>query len=182
MRRIRRKLTPVWLLTLTILACEVSVGVQNNNPPAANAPANDGVAFVVGDTAVVTEVIDGDTIDVNINGVEQRVRYIGINTPERDQVCSREASDANTALVQGQTVTLVRDVSETDRFGRLLRYVYVNGVNVNEQLVAQGYAEAVEYPPDIAQTAAFRALEIQARAANLGCHPTGVFNDGSDVR
>jgi endonuclease YncB( thermonuclease family) len=84
--------------------------------------------------------------------------------------------------VQGQTVTLVRDVSETDRYGRLLRYVYVNGVNVNEQLVAQGYAEAVEYEPDTAQTAAFRDLEAQARAANLGCHPTGVFNDGSDVR
>ena len=169
------------LLLLTIVACEVSVGVQNNNVPAGNAPANN-VSVIVGDSAVVTDVIDGDTIDVSINGTEYRVRYVGVNTPERDEVCFREASDANAALVLGQSVTLVRDVSETDRYGRLLRYVYVNGVNVNEQLVAQGFAEAVEYPPDTAQTAAFRDLEVQARAANLGCHPTGVFNDGSTTR
>lgn len=177
-----QKLIPLCLLLLSILACEVSVGVQNANVPAANAPVSNNAAVIIGDTAVVTQVIDGDTIDVNINGTEQQVRYIGVNTPERDEVCFQEASNANAALVQGQTVTLVRDVSETDRFGRLLRYVYANGVNVNEQLVAQGYAEGVEYEPDTAQTAHFRDLEVQARAANLGCHPTGIFNDGSSVR
>ena len=174
-----RRLLPFLMLALTILACEVSVGVQNPNP----APgSSEGVNFIVGDSATVTNIIDGDTIDVSINGSEYRVRYVGINTPERDEACFQEASNANAALVQGQTVTLVRDVSETDRFGRLLRYVYVNGLNVNAELVRTGFAEAVEYPPDTAQTASFRDLEVQAQAVNSGCHPTGIFNDGSNVR
>lgn len=175
-----RKLIPLFSLALAALACDVSVTVQN--PTVGNLPPNNEPPVIVGDMGIVTQVIDGDTIDVNINGTEYRVRYIGMNTPERDETCYQEARDANAALVQGQTVTLVRDVSETDRFGRLLRYVYVNGVNVNAQLVAQGFAEAAEYPPDTAQTASFRELEAQARAANLGCHPTGIFNDGSDTR
>ena len=167
------------IMAFVVVACEVSVGVQNPNP----APgSSDGVNVVVGDSATVTNIIDGDTIDVSINGSEYRVRYVGINTPERDEVCFQEASNANAALVQGQTVTLVRDSSETDRFGRLLRYVYVNGVNVNAELVRTGFAEAVEYPPDTAQTASFRDLEAQAQATNSGCHPTGIFNDGTNVR
>jgi endonuclease YncB( thermonuclease family) len=167
-------------LALAVLACEVSVGVQEPDTSAPN-PSN-GVNIVAGDAALVTDVIDGDTIDVSISGSAYRVRYVGINTPERDEVCFQEASDANTALVLGQTVTLARDVSETDRYGRLLRYVYANGLNVNAELVRTGFAEAVEYPPDTAQTASFRDLEVQAQAANLGCHPTGIFNDGSSVR
>jgi micrococcal nuclease len=84
--------------------------------------------------------------------------------------------------VQGQTVRLVRDQSNTDRFGRLLRYVYVGSRFVNAELVSGGWAEAVEYAPDRAQTAYFRQLEAEARSANRGCHPTGIFNDGSDTR
>jgi endonuclease YncB( thermonuclease family) len=175
-----RKLLLISVLGMAVLACDVSVSVQTQPP--ASLPTEDDVSVIVGDSGTVMQVIDGDTIDVNVNGTGYRVRYIGVNTPERDETCFQEAANANAALVQGQTVTLVRDVSETDRFGRLLRYVYVNGLNVNGQLVAQGWAEAVEYPPDTAQTADFRALEAQARAANLGCHPTGIFNDGSDTR
>lgn len=134
------------------------------------------------ETARVVRVIDGDTIDVNLNGQEQRVRYIGMNTPERDEPCYSEARRANDALVSGQTVRLVRDQSETDRYGRLLRYIYVGDVFVNERLVAEGWAEVVEYPPDTSQAASFRALEQQAARAGLGCHPTGLFADGSYTR
>lgn len=135
-----------------------------------------------GETGRVVTVIDGDTIDVVINGQELRVRYIGVNTPERDEPCYSEARSANAALVRNQTVTLVRDQSETDRFGRLLRFVYVGDVFVNEQLVRDGWAEVVVYPPDTSQSANFRALEQQAARAGLGCHPTGIFNDGSYTR
>lgn len=145
------------------------------------APLNSGV-IGGGETARVESVIDGDTIEVSINGVSYRVRYIGINTPEIDEVCYREARDANRALVERQTVTLVRDVSNTDRFGRLLRYVYVGETFVNARLIADGWAEAVEYAPDTAQASAFRQLERAARDANLGCHPTGIFDDGSQTR
>ncbi len=135
-----------------------------------------------GDTATVTRVIDGDTIDVTINGQPFTVRYVGVNTPERDEACYSEARNANAALVQGQAVRLVRDVSETDRFGRLLRYVYVGDVFVNAALVEQGWAEAASYPPDTAFIPTFQQLELEAANAQRGCHVTGIFNDGSNTR
>jgi micrococcal nuclease len=135
-----------------------------------------------GETATVTRVVDGDTIDVTINGQTFAVRYIGINTPERDETCYSEARNANAALVQGQAVRLVKDVSETDRYGRLLRYVYVGSTFVNEALVEQGWAEAVSYPPDTAFEATFQQFEVEARNAQRGCHVTGIFNDGSTTR
>src|SRR5690606_7819614 len=99
-----------------------------------------------GEQAIVTRVIDGDTIDVRLNGRTERVRYIGVNTPERDEVCYEAATAANAALVSGQQVTLVRDVSETDSYGRLLRYVYVGDVFVHGEMVAVGFAEARAFP------------------------------------
>jgi endonuclease YncB( thermonuclease family) len=130
---------------------------------------------VQGDTATVTRIIDGDTIEVRLNDQTYPVRYIGINTPERDEPCYDDATTANASLVRGQTVTLVRDVSDTDDYDRLLRYVYVGEVFVNAELVAQGYAEAGYYPPDTAYTDTFNRLEATAEAQGLGCHPTGVF-------
>jgi endonuclease YncB( thermonuclease family) len=135
-----------------------------------------------GETGSVVNVIDGDTIDVMLDGQRVRVRYIGMNTPERDESCYAEATAANAALVESKTVTLVKDQSETDSFDRLLRYIYVGDIFVNAQLVTQGYAEAVLYEPDDAHYNEFLNLERQATNANLGCHPTGIFNDGSDTR
>lgn len=146
------------------------------------APVASGNGPIGGEQAQVMRVIDGDTIDVLLNGQEQRVRYVGMNTPERDEACYSEARAANAALVQGQTVTLVRDTSETDRYGRLLRYVYVGDTFVNQQLVRDGWAEVVVYPPDDAQADAFRVLEQAAAQAGRGCQPTGIFNDGSYTR
>jgi len=129
----------------------------------------------MGDTATVTRIIDGDTVDVRLNDQTLRVRYIGMNTPERDEPCYNEATAANAALVRGKDVTLVRDVSNTDQYGRLLRYVYVGDVFVNAELVAEGYAESRHYPPDTAYASYFDSLEASAKSAGLGCHPTGVF-------
>jgi endonuclease YncB( thermonuclease family) len=163
------------VLSLALSAC--SFGFDTNVPPATGGGGNTG-----GDTATVTQIIDGDTIDVNLNGRTVRVRYIGVNTPESSEVCYREASQANSIFVSGKTVRLVKDVSDTDQYGRLLRYIYVGDLNVNAALVEQGYAEAVSYPPDTDQYNTFVSLERAARAANRGCHPTGIFNDGSETR
>ena len=138
-----------------------------------DAPASTGAQSEV---ATVTRVIDGDTIDVRLDGATARVRYIGVNSPEREETCYRDATAANAALVQGQRVTLVRDVSDTDRYGRLLRYVYVGETFVNAELVAGGYAESRSYPPDTAQQPYLDSLERAAKAAGRGCHPTGVFD------
>ena len=122
----------------------------------------------------VTRVVDGDTIDVLSDGRELRVRYIGIDTPEtvdprRSVECfGREASERNRQLVEGRSVGLERDVSETDQFGRLLRYVWVDGQMVNAALVEEGYATATTYPPDVRYADLFASLQSQAREAGSG--------------
>lgn len=135
-----------------------------------------------GEVGRVLSVIDGDTIDVDLNGDTVRVRYVGINTPERDEVCYSDATRANRALVERQTVRLITDVSDTDRFGRLLRYVYVDDTLVNEQLIVEGWGEAVRYDPDVRFYDRFVQLEQEAARAGRGCHPTGIFDDGSTTR
>ena len=168
------------LLTLLLLTGCV-FGFDPNAPPPGGSTGGGG-NVPSGDEAAVTRVIDGDTIDVSLNGQTYRVRYIGMNTPESNEVCYNEATQANALFVQGKTVRLVKDVSETDQYGRLLRYVYVGNLFVNAALVQQGYAEVVSYPPDTAQFEYFKSLEIEAHNANRGCHPTGIFNDGSYTR
>lgn len=122
----------------------------------------------------VVRVIDGDTIEVAIAGVPTTVRYIGVDTPETVHPSEptgcfgAEASAYNKALVAGTFVQLERDISDTDKYGRLLRYVYVDGVMVNYELVRGGYAQVVTYPPDVRYTDMFRAAEASARTAGLG--------------
>ena len=135
-----------------------------------------------GETGPVIRVIDGDTIDVLIDGVNTRIRYLQMNTPERDEPCSRESTAANSDLVKGQTVRLVPDKELVDPYGRLLRFVYVGDLLVNRVLVEKGFAEVVLYPPNDAHYEEFRALEDAAAAAGLGCHPSGIFADGTHRR
>ncbi|MBZ0302222.1 MAG: thermonuclease family protein [Anaerolineae bacterium] len=170
----RRMIIPILLLCA---ACSFTYGFE----PAPNGSSG-GSAPATGEQVTVLRVIDGDTIDVQRNNETERVRYIGMNTPERDEPCYAEATRANAALVEGKQVILVKDTSETDRYGRLLRYIYVGGVFVNARLVEEGYAEVVSYPPDTGRFTDFRQLEQQAQAANRGCHPTGIFNDNSYER
>jgi micrococcal nuclease len=138
-------------------------------PPAASYTPGPGAV-----AAPVVRVVDGDTIVVRLDGRQQRVRYTGMNTPEsvdprRPVQCfGKEAAVRNRQLVEGKAVWLEKDVSETDRFGRLLRYVSVDGVLVNAALVAEGYAHAVTYPPDVRYAERFRALERGAREARRG--------------
>lgn len=125
-------------------------------------------------TAVVSKVIDGDTIDVVYNdGTTARVRYIGIDTPEpyRDgePACySAEATAANRTLVEDKKVTLVPDAEETDRFGRLLRYVYVEDTFVQAELVSGGYATTLTIPPNTHHADTLAALEDDAKTAARG--------------
>jgi micrococcal nuclease len=122
----------------------------------------------------VVRVVDGDTIEVEMGGRRHTVRYIGIDTPEvadprRPVMCyGEEASRRNRQLVEGKVVTLEKDVSETDRYGRLLRYVWVDGQMVNAVLVAEGYARTYTYPPDVKYAHLFLQLEREAREASRG--------------
>ncbi len=120
------------------------------------------------DTALVTQVIDGDTIVIEGG---YRVRYIGIDTPEiHDGVepFGTEALEANRQLVEGKVVRLERDVSQTDKYGRLLRYVYADGIFINGELVRLGLAEAKAYPPDTRYQEELEQLEKEAREGGRG--------------
>jgi micrococcal nuclease len=139
-------------LDLEPLAGEEVVDAGDEDEPV---DAGTGDPTVEG-TFTVRRVVDGDTIIISTG---QRVRYIGINSPEtsdprEDVACfGKEARTENKKLVEGKKVRLEKDVSTTDSFGRLLRYVYLkNGkkeVLVNEKLVREGYARASSFPPDL---------------------------------
>jgi micrococcal nuclease len=113
-------------------------------------------------------IVDGDTIDVIISGVQYRVRYIGIDTPEVNEYYYYQAKAANANLVYGKTVLLIKDVSEVDRYDRLLRYVFIGDIFVNQVLVELGFAQANDYTPDTACSSTFNNAESFARSSLLG--------------
>jgi len=128
----------------------------------------------------VDKVIDGDTIVIEGGEI---VRYIGIDSPETgqssDDCFAEEAFDANSRLVEGKEVKLRKDVSERDRYGRLLRYVWIDDIFVNEYLIKQGYALSAKYPPDTKYAEQFDSFQKQARKNNIGlwssCQINGVI-------
>lgn len=115
----------------------------------------------------VTKVIDGDTIEVENN---IRVRMIGIDAPEvkSDECYEEESTKFLKSLIGNQKVELEKDISETDKYGRILRYVYKDGVLVNELMVARGYAKSSSYPPDTKYQKDFAEAERSARNQNMG--------------
>lgn len=121
----------------------------------------------------VTRVIDGDTFEIE-NG--QKVRMIGIDTPEsvhpdkeKNTEFGEMASAYTKQFLEGKKVRLEKDVSETDKYGRLLRYVYLeDGTFVNELLVKEGYAKVSTYPPDVKYADVFVEAERYARENNKG--------------
>ncbi|MDO9334438.1 MAG: thermonuclease family protein [Dehalococcoidales bacterium] len=118
--------------------------------------------------AKVTRIIDGDTIEVEINGKSYKVRYIGIDTPETNKPLGQEATNKNYELVSSKIVKLVKDTSDTDDFGRLLRYVYIGDLFINAELVRLGYAVVKTYPPDIKYEALFLSLQSEAKTGQRG--------------
>ncbi|MFV2062169.1 MAG: thermonuclease family protein [Chloroflexota bacterium] len=142
-----------------------------------------------GEVALVIDVTDGDTIKVErADGSVERVRYIGIDTPETVhpdepvEPWGPEAAAANQRLVADQLVVLERDVSDRDRFDRLLRYVWVETPDgwllVNDELVALGLAEVKAYEPDTRYHGYFLETERLARVAGVGMHGPPADYDG----
>ena len=123
--------------------------------------------------AQVLAVIDGDTIEVLVEGRSERVRYIGIDAPETwpehlAECHGREATVRNAQLVGGQVVELERDLTERDQHGRLLRYVWVGQTFVNAELLFEGLARVTTYPPDVRYVELYRELQHRARRAGRG--------------
>jgi micrococcal nuclease len=126
--------------------------------------------------ARVVRVVDGDTVVVRTGGHEERVRYIGVDTPESVkpgtpvQCFAKAASAANKRLIEGREVRLVRDAEARDRYGRTLAYVYrsSDGLFVNAELVRRGYAKPLTIPPNVAHAVELRRLAAAARREGRG--------------
>jgi micrococcal nuclease len=124
--------------------------------------------------AQVTDVVDGDTIHVLIHDKKETVRLVLVDTPETKhptkpiEPFGPEASQFTKELLQGKSVKLETDVSATDRYGRLLMYVWLDGRMVNEILLEKGLARVAVFPPDVKYVEAFRAVQKKAQDAALG--------------
>ena len=165
----KAKATPEETTTKTAQATSppsTSKGSAKKAEPAANAEV----------TVTVTRVVDGDTVEITpaVDGITD-VRLIGVDTPETKkpncevQPYGPEASAFTTAELQGQAVGLEFDREKTDRYDRLLAYVYPpDGTMFNETLLKEGYARAATFPPNTRYVSRFEAAEAEAKAAGLG--------------
>ncbi|WP_391119178.1 thermonuclease family protein [Psychrobacillus sp. L3] len=125
-------------------------------------------------SAVVTRVVDGDTIKVKVNGKEETVRLILVDTPETKhpklgvQPFGPEASSFTKNTLTGEEIELEKDVSERDRYGRLLRYVWIDGKLFNETLIEKGLARVAVFQPDVKYIDQFRELQQKAQKQRIG--------------
>ncbi|SFE57899.1 thermonuclease family protein [Peptostreptococcus sp. D1] len=153
------------------------------------------------ETAKVTKVVDGDTINIQVNEKNYKVRMIGVDTPETVhpskpiQFYGREASDYTKKNLTDKTVYLQKDVSDTDKYGRLLRYVWTTPPSsdnpseeeiieymYNANLVKNGYAHAYTYQPNSRYSDLFSKLQSSAREKNIGLWNTDLekkFNNSN---
>ena len=151
-----------------------SVGSSSLNKESSEALVSSSASAgqrLTGELVEVVRVIDGDTIEIKGG---DKVRYIGIDTPETVdprkpvQCFGVEASKKNKELVEGKTVRLEKDITDRDKYNRLLRYIYVDDVLVNLELVRQGFAYSYSYPPDIKYQDQFVKAQQEAREARRG--------------
>ncbi len=150
-----------------------------------NQTASPVVTPTVTSSYLVNNVIDGDTVDVSKDGKTDRIRLIGIDTPETDprntvECFGKEATARATQLMKGKTVTLESDPSQdnVDKYGRLLRYVFLaDGTNVNYLMVKEGFAQEYTYNLPYKYQSSFRSAQAEAKSLKLGlwgtaCTPT----------
>ena len=160
------------LLLLVGLALLLSrnEGGERDRSGREQAPAGDAEEVV----ATVTRVVDGDTVEVSLDGAIDDVRYIGVDTPESVapgqpvECFGHRASEFNRTLVEGERVRLVFDEERRDRYGRLLAYVYVGPLFVNAELVRRGYARTLAISPNTSRAAMFERLARQAGSDGRG--------------
>ena len=114
---------------------------------------------------IVDYVIDGDTVELRNR---ERVRLIGINTPEMGQPYSSEAKNKLKELIEGKEVKLEKDITDKDRYDRLLRYIWLGDVLINLEMVRLGYANSYTYPPDVKYQDQIVAAEREAREKKIG--------------
>lgn len=131
----------------------------------------------------VISVTDGDTFEINYNGTKEKVRLIGVDTPEsvhpnskKNNEYGKQASNYTKNLLEEKIVKLEFDVSPRDKYGRLLAYVYLeNGEMLNEKLLKEGYAQVATYPPNVKYVENFKDIQKEARENKVGFWAKDIF-------
>jgi micrococcal nuclease len=169
-----RRRSTILLVVVLALAALGYIELPGSNGPkggTGDGPTPDPGSSVV---AKVIRIVDGDTAVVDLEGHEERLRYIGIDTPESVkpnqpvECYGKEAARRNEQLVAGKRVRLVIGAEPRDHYGRLLAYVHLGELMVNAELVREGYATALTVPPNDRFAAMFRRLEREAQEAGRG--------------
>jgi micrococcal nuclease len=163
-----RVVSIVALLALTA-ACDRVTPVDRTGSPNDGMPASENLT-----AARVTRVVDGDTIHVDLDGVDTSIRLIGIDTPEMDgpytheECFGPEASTYTQNALDDREVFLEFDVERTDRYDRTLAYVWLDGELFDERILADGFALVATFPPNVRYVDRFLAAQRRGRDANLG--------------
>ena len=164
-------------IAVILTACRGTRSPTDTRSSTETGQANATTSTTIVANAVLVRVIDGDTIDVTIDDADERVRLIGIDTPETKkpntpiQCFGPEASAfTHSLLPEGTALHLERDAEARDPYGRLLAYVYRvdDGLFVNMEIVVRGYARPLTIPPNINHADEFVAAARAAREANSG--------------
>ena len=161
-----KKLSFLPVLLFFIFILSGLLGVQPLLDSLSPAPVNETGTCSAAEFVVVTKVLDGDTILVEGG---EHIRLIGIEADESAYPCYEQAKERLEDLILGKTVRLEQDVSDVDLYGRCLRYVFLDGGNINIQMVAEGVAVARFYEPDTAYKDEIIEAEQQAKENGLGC-------------
>lgn len=125
-------------------------------------------SLAIREEAKLVRVTDGDTIVVLMDKVEYKVRYIGVDSPESGAKYFQKAADYNTRLLGSGNLVMIKDTSETDRYDRLLRYVFADGKFINYEMVRSGYAKSGTWPPDTACDQTFADAMNSAKTSFMG--------------
>jgi micrococcal nuclease len=124
------------------------------------------VSPIISENKIVTKVIDGDTVVVEGG---YHVRLLGMDADEKGYPCYEPAKKRLEDLVLGKMVNLVKDKTDLDQYGRLLRYIFLDNKNIDEQLVIEGLAVARFYEPDTKYKSEISQAEQQAISGKIGC-------------
>ena len=156
---------------MNIISMEEYLGLESTND------ATNNVSNEINNKELynVVRVVDGDTFIIDYKGQEERVRLIGIDTPEsvhpnkeKNTNFGNEVSNYTKKMLTGKQVALEFDVEKRDKYGRLLAYVYLDGQMYNKMLLEKGYAQVSTYPPNVKYVKNFINIQKQARARKMG--------------
>lgn len=186
MTKKQKKTLYSFIISLVIILVCLALGIYSKEDMSVLLEDTFGISFnsnnintvdtanISNDLFEVLKVVDGDTIEINYNGNKEKVRLIGVDTPEtvhptkEVQTYGKEASSFTKSQLTGKKITLEFDVQQRDKYGRLLAYVYLDGKMFNKTLLEEGYAQIATFPPNVKYVDEFKQIQAKAKEEKKG--------------